>query len=201
MLRRRWIPGATIAILLVGCGSSDNASDEAAPSTVADAVQAAREAMGNVPGMAPDADAPSLTTEQLRDKFPETLAGMTRTELTVTSGGMAGMNATTAVAEYQVEGAGTVDIAIADMSAVPGMAMANAAWAMTTFDRTTSDGFERTSTFEGYPSLEQQSQDDDRYDSSLSILCGNYVVTLDGPVPLETLTEAAGQLGLREMGG
>ena len=200
-MRRSWIPGAAIAVLLVGCGTSDETADEAAPSTVADAVQAANDAMSNVPGMAPDADAPSLTTEQLRGKFPETLAGMTRTELTVTSGGMSGMNVTTAVGEYQVEGSGTVDVAIADMSGMPGMAMASAAWAMTSYDRTTNSSFERTSTFEGYPSLEKQSQEGDSYDSSLSVLCGNYIVTLEGHVPLDTLTEAAGQLGLQELGG
>jgi hypothetical protein len=58
--------------------------------------------------------------------------------------------------------------------------MASAGWAMTTFDRTTATGFERTSTFEGYKSMESQNQQGANVSSELSILAGNFLVQLRG---------------------
>jgi hypothetical protein len=111
------------------------------------------------------------------------------------------MSMTNVQAEYQASG-GSIEVSITDMGAMPGMAMASAGWAMTTFDRTTATGFERTSTFEGYKSMESQNQQGANVSSELSILAGNFLVQLRGySVPLDRLKAVAGDLAVRELGG
>jgi hypothetical protein len=169
---------------------------------MADAMQAANEALQNLPGMgAANPGGPTFTPEQLRDRMPESAGGLPRTDLSMTNSGMPGMSMTNVQAEYQASG-GSIEVSITDMGAMPGMAMASAGWAMTTFDRTTATGFERTSTFEGYKSMESQNQQGANVSSELSILAGNFLVQLHGySVPLDRLKAVAGDLAVRELGG
>jgi hypothetical protein len=105
-------------------------------------------------------------------------------------------------ATYQTAGAGSIDVMITDLGAMPGMAMGMAAWSMTTFDRSTTNGFERTTTYEGYKAFESQEVRGATTDSALNVMAGNYLVQLIGNnVPLHTLKDVAGDLGVRELGG
>jgi hypothetical protein len=200
--RALWIAAV---VSLAGCGGSDQADADAqddAPTTVAEAMQAASGAMQNMPGMAGNTNAPSFTPEQLRDRMPETAAGLPRTELSLTNTGMPGMTMTNVQATYQTAGAGSINVMITDLGAMPGMAMGMAAWSMTTFDRSTTNGFERTTTYEGYKAFESQEVRGATTDSALNVMAGNYLVQLIGNnVPLDTLKDVAGDLGVRELGG
>jgi hypothetical protein len=134
--------------------------------------------------------------------MPASAGGLPRTDLSMSTTGAPGMTMSNIQANYQAPGGGSVEVSVMDMTSMPGMAMASAAWSMTTFDRSTATGFERTSTFEGYKSLESQEQSGAGVRSELSILAGNYLVQLrSSTVPLETLKGVAGDLGLRDLGG
>jgi len=205
MVGKRSALWVAAAVSLAGCGGggeTDTASSEDGPATMVEAMQAANDAMNNMPGMATNTNAPSFTPEQLRDRVPATAAGLPRTELSLTNTGMPGMTMTNVLAGYQAQGGGTVDVSITDMSAMPQMAMGMAGWAMASIDRSTATGFERTTTFEGYKAFESQDVQGGTTDSAFHILAGNYLVQLIGNnVPLETLKSVAGDLGIRELGG
>jgi hypothetical protein len=200
MLHTRLLTALLILPLAAGCGGSDDsaASDDAdrGPANVLEAVDAARAA---AQAMSENSErrSPPLDPEELRDRMPETVAGLPRVDLTVASGGMGGVAGTTVHARYQNDERDYVEITLVDLSATPGMAAASAAWSTMTFDRTTQNGFERTTRFEGFPAMESEMVESGVLRSELNVLAGTFTLHLEGrQVDLETLHELAGQLRL-----
>ncbi|HQW68009.1 MAG TPA: hypothetical protein PLJ23_13265 [Gemmatimonadales bacterium] len=78
------------------------------------------------------------------------------------------------------------------------MAPMAAAWSMVDFDRTTSDGYERTIRFEGHKGMESSRRSGGRLRSELSLMLGERVVMkLEGvEVDVDALKKAAAALDL-----
>jgi hypothetical protein len=163
MLRHRMLFAFLLLpmVSISACGGSDDAGSadsertDRGPANVLEAVDAARAA---AQAMSENSErrSPPLDPEELRDRMPETVAGLPRVDLTVASGSMGGVAGTTVHARYQNDERDYVEITLVDLSATPGMAAASAAWSTMTFDRTTPNGFERTARFEGFPAMESE---------------------------------------------
>ena len=186
-----------------GSGDSGSAGSDAAstPSDLTGAMEAASQAMQGMTAAAAAGPA-SFTPEQVRDRLPQTVTGFPRVDLSVTSGGMMGLTASTIHARYAGEGVLHVEITIVDMSGAPQMVAASAPWTMLTLDRTTESGFERTGQVDGFPSFESQAVTGGIAQSEVAILVGSYLFTLTSRgTDVAGLREIASSLGLSEYAG
>jgi hypothetical protein len=113
-----------------------------------------------------------------------------------------GMTVSTVNARYE-DGAGRrISIAISDMGGMGNTGvMGAAAWAMTDFDRTTSNGYERTSRFEGHKAFESLTRDGGVLRTELSIMVDNrFIVQLEArESDMDALKRVAKSLDLRSL--
>lgn len=202
MLRARLLAAFLLLPLASGCGGADDAGGAASedadrgPANMLEAVEAARKAADAMSESSARRSAP-LDPEDLRDRMPETVAGLPRVDLTVASGGVGIASGTTVRARYENDERDYVEITLVDLSAAPGMAAASSAWSTMTFDRTTQNGFERTTRFEGFPAMEAESVEAGVMRSELNVLAGAFTLHLVGrQVDLETLHEVASRMRL-----
>jgi len=205
-LRRSAASIRTLVVLLplVACGGSDETPppDTAATSTpagMAEAMNAMAQAQQAMQNAAANSG-PRATPEELSARLPETAAGLPRVDLETVSGGIPGMTMTTVTARYEGDAGRRVEIALVDAGAAPGMAMANAAWAMASYDRTTTNGFERTVEFQGLRAMESEDRSGNTLNTKLNIMAGDFIAQLTGrDVPLDVLKELATGLDLPEL--
>jgi len=191
-----------LALVLGACGrgDADSASEAAAaaaaapPTTLEQAAQQAAEAISQRGGGAEPVDA-----ARLQAHLPESVAGLARVDMSRESTGAMGMKMSMAQARYE-DGDRSISISINDMGGLGGIGMMGAAaWAMSDFDRTTQDGFERTTRFEGFKAMESQKVDGDYRHAELNILVADrFMVQMEGnSVDLDALKDAARALDLR----
>lgn len=192
---------AWLAILaLSGCGGGDGPPPEA-PATPAEAMAQVTAALQGAGGEG----AEPVDPEVLAARMPEEVDGLPRVDVERMQGGGMGMSVTSVKAEYE-EGPRRVSVTITDASGAPGMGVAGmAAWSMVDFDRSDANGYERTTTFQGFRAMESSSRSGGRLTTELSILVGDrFIVQLTGQeVEVEVLEEAARALdldGLRDAG-
>jgi hypothetical protein len=182
-------------VLLVACGSGDDtAADDAAAADSAAMLDQIAAGMAQAMQGTGASDGPRLSTEQLQAKIPETVIGLQRTEISTTA--MGAMSST--AARYAGDDDRTVEITFVDAGAgAAGMAMG---WTMTSFNRTTPEGFERTTELDGLKAYESEDRANGTVDSEINLLTGNYLVQLrGGAVDLATLRGIAEDLELREL--
>jgi hypothetical protein len=207
MMRIRFTLALLPLAMLVACGGADEPDPQDSdarnegPANMAEAIQAANEALGAMRD-AQGTTSPTFTPEELRDRMPESVAGLERVDLEVTSGGLGGMTATTVNARYENDEGHHIAISLIDMTAVPAMAAAAGAWSLMSYDRTTTNGFERTTRIDGLPAMESQKLESGYVQSELNVLAGAYTLHLTSRgVDVETLREIARELGMTELAG
>lgn len=174
------------------CGGS---SDKPGPM---DQLAAAKEALGNAKNtasaykemgdaLAQIAADSNVTVEpvdfrSLRDLLPTTLAGLPRTEATGEKTGAMGMTISKTEAEYRGEDGPSLDVTITDMGALRGMGMIGmAAWTMAQVDKETSDGFERTTKYDGHPAYEKFSGTESSRNGNIQVVVASrFLIEVDG---------------------
>lgn len=90
----------------------------------------------------------------LKSGIPETFLGMERTKNEGETTGAMGFKISTAKATFQ-DGDRRIEIEIIDVGGIGMAAMGMAAWSMVEIDKESDEGFERTTTFEGYKVFEK----------------------------------------------
>ena len=104
---------------------------------------------------------------ELKKLLPEKLLGMKRTNIEGERSGMAGFNFSQAQAEYE-DGDKSMEISIVDGAGFAGIMTGMAAWSLMEVDRESSDGYERTTTIDGYKAYEKY--DNSRKQGQISMI-------------------------------
>ncbi|MGB5872358.1 MAG: hypothetical protein WBG01_11100 [Bacteroidota bacterium] len=136
----------------------------------------------------------------LKEMLPESLPGMERTAASGEKNAAFGVKVSEAHGKYSSEDGGTIEIKITDMGSVSGLVgMARYAWAQSEFERESEDGYEKTTTFEGYKAIEKYTISTRK--GELQILIGKrFVVDVDGRgVEMNQVLEAASTIDLDEL--
>lgn len=199
---RSSVPSLALPVLLAlfGCGGGDEPQPDA-PATPAEAMAQMATALQGAAGET----AEPVDPEVLAARMPEEVDGLPRVDVEQMQGGGMGMSVTTVTARYE-EGSRRVSVMITDAAGAPGMGVAGmAAWSLMDFDRSDANGYERTTTFQGFRAMESSRRSGGRLTTELSILVGDrFIVQLAGQeVEVEVLEEAARALdltGLRDAG-
>lgn len=193
-------------LIAAGCGADESAEREVAPdaaerSTDEDAADdpasaitgALRDAFGDEEGRVETVD-----FRTLRDLLPEALDGMERVDASGERAGIAGFSFAQAEGEYRSDdGERQLSLQIVDGGGLTQMTMLGATWMRMEIDREDSDGYERTTEFEGHPAYEKV-RTGERPRSELSfVVADRFLVTANGQnVEMDALKAAVGQLDL-----
>ncbi|MCB9080219.1 MAG: hypothetical protein H6555_00730 [Lewinellaceae bacterium] len=120
---------------------------------------------------------------KLKELLPDKLAGMPRTRHEGEKTGMSNFKFASAKAEYE-EGDRQLEVAIVDVGGVGMLITGMASWSLMEMDREDDNGYERTTTIDGYKAFEKYDRQDKR--GELALLAENrFIVTLKG----DNLTE------------
>lgn len=135
---------------------------------------------------------------ELKKLLPEKLAGLERTAHSGEKAGAMGFNMSTAKAEYR-DGDKELEAVIVDFAGVGAALMGMAAWATVEIDREDENGYERTTTVEGYKAFEKYNSRNKS--GELSVLVGErFIVTLKGRnIEEADFKKAIGQLEVRKL--
>lgn len=135
---------------------------------------------------------------RLRDLLPERAAGLSRTDASGERQSFGGVSVSTARAEYR-EDDRTLTVQIMDAAGTGAFALMGAAWLMAEFDRETSDGYERTTTFEGHRAFEKLDERTGR--AELQVVVENrFLVSIEGRnVSMSDVQRAARDIDLRSL--
>ncbi|MEM9997048.1 MAG: hypothetical protein AAF809_05055 [Bacteroidota bacterium] len=191
----------TFALLLslAACGSDADAPPEApdaptatappAPDTppspedaLADAMDQLQDALGEDGARA---SAP-VDFRDLRALVPEDAAGFTRSEIEGATEGAMGLSISRVEADFTDADGATADVDIVDLGTFPQIGMFGVGWTALTIDRESSSGYERTTTFEGYPAYEEVDGD---YAELQVVVANRFLVSAEGRVPMATLKD------------
>ena len=130
--------------------------------------------------------------------LPEKSACMERTAHSGEKAGAMGFNMSTATAEYR-EGDKELEVAIIDFAGVASALMGMAAWSTVEIDREDENGYERTTTVEGYKAFEKYNSKNKS--GELSVLIGDrFIITLKGrDIEEQDFKKAIAELKIREL--
>ncbi|HYE97120.1 MAG TPA: hypothetical protein VD962_13005 [Rubricoccaceae bacterium] len=132
--------------------AATEAQEAAESGDIAGAMDALGRAMGGENADQPRAE--PVDFRRLQELLPEEAGGLRRGDTSGERAGAMGFTVSHAEADYG-EGDATAHVKITDMGNMPGIAMMGIGWAMGEVDRETSDGYERTTEFEGHRAFEQ----------------------------------------------
>jgi len=186
-----------LALGLVSCGGKDSDKDSkdkdsssasagtdtetgsdaeaAAPANMQEAMKQAEEAMKGLQG---GEKIEPVNFRELQELLPEKLAGYERKSRSGETAGAMGMNISRAEAKYE-DGDCSTTTEIMDTGGIAMGIMGMAAWASVTIDKEDDNGYERTSTLEGYKCFEKFRKNGQ--DSELAVLVENrFVVKANG---------------------
>ncbi len=94
---------------------------------------------------------------ELKKILPKRVAGISMTDSSGETGGVFGLKISTAEAEYK-KGDQKIEVSIADVGGFGSTVLAIANWTDMEFDRESSDGYERTTTIDGYKAFEKYNE-------------------------------------------
>lgn len=119
-----------------------------------------------------------INFRDLKEMLPNRVAGMRLDDSSGETSGALGFKISTATGEYRDDDE-RIEITIADVGASPMVLMGMAAWSNIEFERDSDDGYERTTTIEGYKGYEKY--DSDREDGQVSLIINNrFLVNVEG---------------------
>ena len=155
--------------------SDDGGGDEATtndPANLQEAMKEAEKAMKNVQTSEP------VNFRELQELLPEKLAGYERKSKSGETAGAMGMTISHAEAKY-ADGSCDAKVELIDTGGIAMGIMGMAAWSSATIDKEDENGYERTSTLDGYKCFEKFRKNGQS--SELSVLVENrFVVTASG---------------------
>ena len=194
------------AFLYLGCGGSSNNGDTAGQAATEDTGGAAsepknmEEAMNEVQkALQGDGEKKEVVDfRALKELLPEKVAGMERTAHSGEKAGAMGFNMSTASAEYR-DGDKELELAIVDFAGVATAMMGIAAWASVEIDREDENGYERTTTVEGYKAFEKYSNKNKSGELSL-LVADRFIITLKGRnMDEKSFKSAIDELNLKQL--
>jgi hypothetical protein len=135
--------------------------------------------------------------QELQELLPSRLEGYERVDLEGSRTGALGIKVSTATATYE-DGDQEIEINIVDGGSFGGVLSSAQNWMDAEFERSSKDGFERTSTLKGYKSYEQF---DKNGTSSLAVIVQDrYLVTASGRVKdFDQLKDMVESMKLRKL--
>ena len=145
------------------------------PKNMQDAMQNAEKAMKDLQGGKQVAVVPF---RELQEFLPEKLAGYERTKKSGETTGALGMNVSHAKATYK-DGDQQIKVDVVDTGGLGSAMMGMAAWSSIVIDKEDDNGYERTSTLDGYKCFEKFRKSGSS--SELSVIVGDrFLVTASG---------------------
>lgn len=135
---------------------------------------------------------------ELKDLLPSSVAGMDQSNAEGQTTGAMGMNVSQAGADYENENK-RIHLTIIDAGGMSGALMGMAAWSMTTVDRETSDGYERTGTLSGHKSFESYTNSSQNGQVNV-LVASRFIVTAEGSgVSMNELKQAVEKVNLNKL--
>ena len=198
----------------IGCGSDDGGYESRDSDTRRDSRDAERDSEAD-----PDDIVGSITeafngafsgegraTETvdfrtLRDLLPEELDDFERTDASGERTGVAGFSFSQAEGEYRSDdGERRLDVQIVDAGGIGQMAVLGASWMQMDFDRENSDGYEKTTEFEGYPAFEKLRAGDRPRSELQFVVADRFFVSANGQnVEMDDLKDALEEIDYDEL--
>jgi hypothetical protein len=136
---------------------------------------------------------------ELKAELPERINGMKRISAEGERSGWGGFKVSTANAEYE-DGDKHLEISIVDAGGMMGLAKVGlAAWAQAEVDRETQDGYERTTTIDGYQAYEKFNNKTE--DGQVSVIVNErFIVNIEGRnISARDLKSALDKLNLKKL--
>ncbi len=173
-------------LLYLGCGSSSGEGSQngqdpaeeaggvsAEPGSIGEAMDEMQKALQG------DGEKKEVVDfRELKKLLPEKLAGMERTAHSGEKAGALGFNMSTATAEYR-DGDTEMEAAIVDFAGVASALMGIAAWSTVEIDREDENGYERTTTIDGYKAFEKYNGNS--RSGELSVIASDrFIITVKG---------------------
>lgn len=141
---------------------------------------------------------PIVHFRDLKPFFPKSVAGIEHGKVTGETTGMAGFKYSTAKTKYD-DGKVRIEMNILDGGGVGAIMSGIAAWSKFDVDRETDDGYERTTTFDGYKAYEKYNENRKRGEISL-LVNDRFVVRVEGRgVDMDDLKKAIKNMNLRKL--
>jgi hypothetical protein len=218
----------TLAVTLAGCGENVTAAKEAATKTAEAAKaaasidtkkldeaskaldaaqksgdgQAAADAMKALTGAMAGATGDSVDFREMRALLPETLGGLKRVAIEGSKTNTMGINASIAKAEYQGEGDRQnqrIRVEMTDIAGLGPMAAMAFAWANVEVDKETQNGYEKTTTINGFRTMEKFDKQSKRGELDLMV-ANRFVVKMEAEnVDMATFKQTANAIDLKKL--
>jgi hypothetical protein len=142
---------------------------------------------------------------ELREMLPEELPGMPRVNAEGEKGGAMGIVQSSAKGTYEVEGDSRtrIVVTIKDLGNLKGpMMMGSYPWLMMQKDSESDTGFERTTTYKGYPAFESYSSKGRSSGKSQVVVAERFAVEVEGRgVEWELIQQALDEIDLDGLAG
>jgi hypothetical protein len=194
-----------LAMLIFGCGKSaeqkklEEAAKEmgAAGDKIAEGAQKMADAMKD---LNEGKKVEPVDFRELKALLPASLPGLNRSNVEGERTGAMGVDIAVASAQYSNENGASISIKISDMGSLTGpMRLATMGWTIAQIDRENDEGYEKTTTFNGYKAFEKFWTSTKH--GELSILIeGRFVVEVDGSdCEMSQIKEAAGKVDLGKL--
>ena len=142
----------------------------------------------------------TVSYQELKALLPESLPGMKRTDATGEKSSAMGMQVSNAEGRYSSDDGSSTTIKITDIGSMTGLAgMTAYAWAKVDIDRESDNGYEKTTTFNGYKAHEKY--DKPSKSGEISVLVGDrFVVEVDGRnVDMDAIKSTLGKVDLGKL--
>jgi hypothetical protein len=195
-----------------GCGGGDMAADETGeeessamteeendtPANLQDAMAQVKDALDKA-GMGQTSE--PINFRELKKLLPEEISGMELTDQSGQTTGSMGFNISEATAEYTGDDGQRITLQIFDTGGIAAAAMGLAAWAHITIDKEDSNGYERTTTINGFKAFEKYNTNSQN--GEISIFANDrIIVKAEGrKVEMEQLRDILDEIDFDELGG
>lgn len=195
---------ALLCLLIAGCEPDPSEPDAAnrTERSAPDSPEALADAVSQMFGGGDGERVEPVNFRTLRDLLPDDAAGLARADIGGEKTGMAGFSIARAEAEYRDENDRNrrVELTITDAGSIGRMAMFGAAWMRMEVDRESSDGYERTTRFEGHPAYEKV-EGGTRPRAELQVVVADrFFVSAEGQgVGMDELKDAVAAIDLGEL--
>ncbi|MEL6443197.1 MAG: hypothetical protein AAFV01_15945 [Bacteroidota bacterium] len=173
--------------------TATEATDPDTPQSPQDAIADAMDQIQDAFGEDGRRASAPVNFRDLRALVPEEAAGLTRTEIEGATEGAMGMSVSRVASTFEDDAGTDVEVDIVDLGTFPQLTMFGVGWMGVTIDRESSEGYERTTEFEGHRAYEEVRGD---YAELQVIVAGRFLVSAEGRVPMDTIKDLLRAHGL-----
>ena len=217
MMRKRTgvVAAFVLVVTVAGCGKKGGPGQSATPPQGSQKPAASTPAAPSMPDYAKMAQdnrekltqmnqgktIEAVPAATLKEILPAELPGMKRTNASAEKNESMGFNVSTAEAQYDAaDGNADISVKLTDVGNMSGpMRMGMAGWALAQFNRETDNGYEKTTTYNGYKAYEEYNTQDKR--GALRVwVADRFMVEVEGSgVTMDTLKQAMGKIDLKKL--